>query len=165
MPITIMLCRVFKPTYEKIRLEYWWSTISQHVRKCCKECQACQRRKNSRQSTKTTDRSCTSGETVSETLYKLSRVQIHITISRRSDAQACSINYGLSHIFRVANTIVVPNKSTETVATTAIDRLISTCGIPEISHLDQGAEFENKAMNQLQHILEFKKTGTTPYRP
>ena len=32
-------------------------------------------------------------------------------------------------------------------------------------HSDQGTEFENKVIHQLQTILGYKKTCTTPYRP
>lgn len=38
-------------------------------------------------------------------------------------------------------------------------------GTLEIIHPDQGTAFENKAINQLQHIPGFKKARATPYRP
>ena len=35
----------FRPTYDKIRQNFWWPTVSRDVREWCEECQACQRRK------------------------------------------------------------------------------------------------------------------------
>ena len=35
----------FRPTYEKIRQEYWWPTISRDVPEWCEKCQSCRRRK------------------------------------------------------------------------------------------------------------------------
>ena len=57
----------------------------------------------------------------------------------------------------------IPNKAAETVARAIIDRIIGIFGTPEILHSDRGPEFENKVISQLQSILGYKKTRTTPY--
>ena len=61
--------------------------------------------------------------------------------------------------------VPVRDKAAETVAQAIIERIISIFGPPETSHSDKGPEFEHKVINQLQLILGYKKTRTTPYRP
>ncbi|CAM9915145.1 unnamed protein product, partial [Choristocarpus tenellus] len=43
--------------------------------------------------------------------------------------------------------------------------VFSIFGAPETLHSDQGKEFENKLILELQNIYGYKKTKTTPYRP
>ena len=71
----------------------------------------------------------------------------------------------MDHLTRFAILTPVPNKTAETIARVIIDRLISIFGPPETLHSDQGTEFENQIIHQLQTILGYQKTRTTPYRP
>ena len=71
----------------------------------------------------------------------------------------------MDHLTRFAVLLPVRNETAETVANAIIERVISIFGPPEILHSDQGPEFENKVICQLQQILGYKKTRTTPYRP
>ena len=71
----------------------------------------------------------------------------------------------MDHLTRFAVLLPVRNKAAETVADAIIERIISICGPPETLHSDQGPEFKNKVIYQLQQILGYKKTCTTPYRP
>lgn len=45
-----------------------------------------------------------------------------------------------------------------------VDRVFTPFGIPEKLHSDQGKEFENRVVCQLQTPLEFEKTRTAPFR-
>ena len=58
----------------------------------------------------------------------------------------------------------VRNKTAETVANAIIARIISIFDLPETLHSDEGPEFRNIMIYQLQQILGNKKTRTTPYR-
>lgn len=71
----------------------------------------------------------------------------------------------MDHPSRIAILTPIPNKTAETVARVIIDRLTSIFGPPETLHSDQGTEFENKIIYQLQTILGYKKTRMTQYRP
>ena len=71
----------------------------------------------------------------------------------------------MDHLTRFAVLLPVHNKTAETVANAIIERVISIFGPPETLHSDQGPEFENKVIYQLQQILRYKKTRRTPYRP
>ena len=71
----------------------------------------------------------------------------------------------MDHVTRFAVLLRVRKKTAETVANAIIERIISIFGPPETLHFDQGPEFVNKVIYQLQQILGYKKTRTTPYRP
>ena len=71
----------------------------------------------------------------------------------------------MDHLTRFTLLTPIANKSADTVAKAIIDRIIGIFSPPEILHSDQGPEFENKIVYQLQSILGYKKTRTTPYRP
>ena len=72
----------------------------------------------------------------------------------------------MDHLTRFAVLLPVRDKAADTVvARPIIERIISILGRPETLHSDQGPEFENKVIYQLQQILGYKKTRTTPYRP
>ena len=71
----------------------------------------------------------------------------------------------MDHLTRFAVLLPVRNKTVEPVANAIIEKIISIFGPPETLQSDQGPEFENQVIYQLQQILEYKKTRTTPYRP
>ena len=71
----------------------------------------------------------------------------------------------MDHLTKVSVMLPVRNKTAETVANAIIERIISIFGPPETSHSDRGPEFERKVIYQLQQILGYKTTHTTPYRP
>ena len=59
----------------------------------------------------------------------------------------------MDHLTRFAVMLPVRNKTAETVANYIIERIIKIFGPPETLHSDQGPEFENKVIYQLQQIL------------
>ena len=67
----------------------------------------------------------------------------------------------VDHLTRFAVLVPVRDKAAETVAQAIIERIISIFGPPETLHSDQGSEFENEVIYQLQLILGYKKTCTT----
>ena len=56
---------------------------------------------------------------------------------------------------------VLPDKKEQTIAK---KRVFSISGPPETLCSDQGPEFGNKVVKQLQDVFGYKKTKTTPYR-
>ena len=88
------------------------------------------------------------------------------TLSATPDGVRCK--YVLSiidHLTRFALLVALPNKASETVAHVLIERVIGIFGEPEQLHSDRGMEFENEIIHQLQLILGYHKTKTTPHRP
>ena len=52
-----------------------------------------------------------------------------------------------------------------TVPRALVDRVFAVFSPPKTVHSDQGPEFENKLVRELQSVFGFKKTRTLPYRP
>ena len=61
--------------------------------------------------------------------------------------------------------VALPDKKEQTIAKALVERVFGIFGPPETLHSDQGPEFENKVVKQLQDVFGYKKTKTTPYRP
>ena len=61
--------------------------------------------------------------------------------------------------------VALPGKKEQTIAKALVERVFGIFGPPETLHSDQGPEFENKVVKQLQDVFGYKKTKTTPYRP
>ena len=57
----------------------------------------------------------------------------------------------MDHLTRFTVLTPIPSKSAVTVAQAIIDRIIGIFGSPEMLHSDQGPEFQNSVVDQLQH--------------
>ena len=71
----------------------------------------------------------------------------------------------MDHLTRFAVLLPVPNNTAETVANVMMKRIISSFGPLDTFHSNQGPEYENNVIYQLQQILGWKNIRTTPYRP
>ena len=61
--------------------------------------------------------------------------------------------------------VALPDKKEQTIAKALVERVFCISGPPETLHSDQGPEFENKVVKQLQDVFGHKKTKTAPYHP
>ena len=62
--------------------------------------------------------------------------------------------------------VVLPDKKEQTIAKALlVERVFGIFGPPETLDSDQGPEFENKVVKQLQDVFGYKKTETTLHRP
>ena len=68
----------------------------------------------------------------------------------------------IDHLTRFAVLVALPDKKEEVIAKALVERVFGIFGQPETLHSDQGPEFENKVVKQLQDIFGYKKTKTTP---
>ena len=59
----------------------------------------------------------------------------------------------------------MPNKKATTIAQALVERVFSVFSPPETLHSNQGTEFENELVTELQSVFGFKKTRTSAYRP
>ena len=71
----------------------------------------------------------------------------------------------MDHLTRFAVLIALPDKKEKTIAKALVERVFGIFGPPETLHSDQGPEFENKVVKQLQDVFGYKETKTTPYHP
>ena len=73
------------------------------------------------------------------------------------------VNYHRSSHFAVL--VALPDKKEQTIGKAPVERVFGIFGPPHTLHSDQGLEFENKVVKQLQDVFGYKKIKTTPYRP
>ena len=52
-----------------------------------------------------------------------------------------------------------------TVTRALVNHVLAVFPPPETLHSDQGSEFENELVREMQSVFGFKKTRTLPYRP
>ena len=71
----------------------------------------------------------------------------------------------IDHLTRFVILAPFRNKAATTIARVLVDRVFSVFGVPEILHSDQGTEFENHLVRELQTVFGYKQNRTTPYRP
>ena len=148
----------FKATFDKIRDRYWWPTLGTDVQTHCRQCVACQHRKTSHRPPKlpvghrpiTRPFQCVAIVLVE---YKAYKQGFHYVLS-------C-----IDHLTRFLILVPLKDKSMTTVARALVDRVSAVFPPPETVHSDQGPEFENELVRELQSVFGFKKTRTLPYRP
>ena len=61
--------------------------------------------------------------------------------------------------------VALPDKKEQTITKALVERVFGIFGLTETLDSDQGPEFENKVVKQLQDVFGYKKNKTTPYRP
>ena len=71
----------------------------------------------------------------------------------------------IDNLTRFAVLVALPDKKEPTIAKALVERVFGIFGPPETLHSDQGPEFENRVVKQLQDVLGYKKNKTTHDRP
>ena len=92
------------------------------------------------------------------------RIQNRISILNRTEVRSYALTI-IDHLTRFAVLVALQDKKEHTVAKALVERIFGIFEPPETLHPDQGAEFDNKIVKQLQDVFGYKKTKTTSYRP
>jgi len=71
----------------------------------------------------------------------------------------------IDHLTRFVILIAIKDKAARTIVRQLIERVFSVFGSPETLHSDQGTEFENQLVKELQSVFGYKKTRTAAFRP
>ena len=59
----------------------------------------------------------------------------------------------------------MPNMEARTCAKILVQEVISSFGVPNQIHSDQGRQFESNLFAEICELLQIEKTRTTPYHP
>ena len=162
----ITLCLVdtsLTNTFDKVRDRFWWPTLHRDVKTWCQDCQACQRRKTPHRGPK-----LPTGHLPVDRPFQ--RVSIDLVENKTESVSPTGLECShaltiVDHLTRFAVLVALPDKKEQTIAKALVERVFGIFGPPETLHSDQGPEFENKVVKQLQDVFGYKKTKTTPYRP
>ena len=71
----------------------------------------------------------------------------------------------MDHFTRFAQAYPTRNKKSSTVAKKLYDDFVLRFGLPARLLSDQGGEFENKTIRELNRFMGIRKSRTTPYHP
>ena len=148
----------FKATYDKIRDRCWWPTVAKDVQQHIRQCVACQHRKTSHRLPK-----FLVGHRPVTRPFQV--VAIDLVEYKASADKYRYVMSVIDHLTRFLVLAPLKDKTMATVARTLVDRVFSVFGTPESVHSDQGTEFENDLVRELQRVFGFRKTRTLPYRP
>ena len=148
----------FKATYDRLRDRFWWPSMSKDVAEYIKCCLSCQHRKTSRRSPP-----LPVGHRPVDRPFQCVAIDL---VEYKSVSKGCK--YVLSvidHLTRFLILVPVPNKRATTIAQALVEHVFSVFSPPETLHSDQGTEFENELVKELQAVFGFRKTRTSAYRP
>ena len=71
----------------------------------------------------------------------------------------------IDHLTRFVILIAIKDKAPRTIVRHRIERVVSVIGAPATLHSDQGKEFENELVKELELVFGYKKTRTAAFRP
>ena len=150
----------YKHTFDKVRDRFWWSTLHRDVKTWCQDCQACQRRKTPHRRPK-----LPTGHLPVDRPFQ--RVSIDLVEYKTESVSPTGLkcSYALTsidHLTRFAVLVALPDKKEQTIAKALVERVFGIFGPLETLHSDQGPEFENKVVEQLQDVFGYKKTKRRP---
>ena len=148
----------FKATFDRVRDRYWWPTMQGDIQYHCTSCEACQHRKTPHRRPP-----LPKGHVPVERPFQ--RVAIDL-VEYETISQDCKyVPSVIDHLTRFVIIAPIRNKAATTIARVLVDRIFSVFGVSDMLHPDQGTEFENQLVRELQTVFGYKKTRTTPYRP
>ena len=153
----------YKHTFDKVRDRFWWPTLHHDVKTWCQDRHACQLRKTPHRRAK-----LPTGQLPVDSPFQ--RVPIDLVNYKTESVSPTRLecSYALiiiDHLTRFAVLVALTVKKEQFIVKAIVERVFGILGQLETLDSDQGPEFENKVVKQLQDVFGYKKTKTTPYRP
>ena len=172
IPMVLQVCHdhaisgghlAYKHTFDNVCDRFWWPTLHKDVKTWCQDSHAYQRRKTSHRRPK-----LHTGHLPVDRPFE--RVSIDLVEYKTESVSPTGLKCSyvvtiIDHLTRFAVLIALPDKKEQTIAKALVKRVFDIFGPLETLHSDQGPEFENKVVKQLQNVFGYEKTKTTPYRP
>ena len=153
----------YKQRFDKVRDRFWWPTLHHDVKTWCHDCHACQRRKTPHRRAKLPTGHLPVDRPFQHVSIDLAEYKMESASTKRLK---CSYELTtIDHLTRFAVPVALPDQKEHTIAKALVERAFGIFGPPKTLHSDQGPEFKNKVVKQLQDIFGYRKTKTTPYRP
>ena len=146
-------------TLNRLRERFYWPGHTEDVHKWCQQCTECAMRKTPvpKQRAKLTNILPS---------YPLQLVAVDLLGPLPESSQKNSYVLVVSDYFtRWTEAYALPNQEAGTVAKKLVDEFLFRFSLPEQLHSDQGRQFESRIIKELAHLLQIRKTRTTPYHP
>ena len=138
-------------TLDKVRDRFWWPALHHDIKTWCQDCHACQRRKTPHRW-----RKLLTGHLPVDRPFQ--RVSIDLVKYKMESVSPIGLkcSYALTiidNLTRFAVLVELPDKKEHTIAKALAGRVFGIFGPPETLHSEQGPEFENKVVKQLQDVF------------
>ena len=148
-----------RKTIGKIRRRAYWSGYKTDITDWCRQCSACQKRKNPQRKFRAPMKQYQVG-------LPMERVAIDILGPLPESYQGNKYIMIVTDYFtRWTEAFAIPNQKASTIACTLVSQFISRFGIPRQIHTDQGTQFESYLFQDLCRLLDIDKTRTTALHP
>jgi transposase InsO family protein len=148
-----------KKTVAKLRRHFFWPNLLSDVRKYCRSCAVCQKRKPP----PTRPHHPLQQEAIGEPLQK---VTIDILGFEKCTCRGNRyILVMVDSLTKWAEAFPMPDERAETVARLLVEEFVCRVGIPAQLHSDQGRQFEATIFQEMCHLLGIRKTRTTALHP
>jgi transposase InsO family protein len=148
-----------RKTAAKVREYFFWPNLLSDVRRYCRSCVICQRRKPR----PTRPHHPLQQDTIGEPMQK---VTIDILGFERPTTRGNRyILVAVDTLTKWAEALPMPDERAETVARALVEDFICKMGIPTQIHSDQGRQFESAVFQEVCRLLGIQKTRTTPLHP
>lgn len=148
-------------TTELVRKRFYWPGLSEDVRRWCRSCTQCAKRKPGPGLGRSPLR-----PTIAQVSQPLDRVAVDILggLQETENGNVCIIVVS-DYFTKWAEAYAVKDHTALTVADKLCTEFFSRFGIPKQLHSDRGREFESELFGLVCEKLGIEKTRTTPYRP
>ena len=136
----------FKATFDRVRDRYWWPTVHTDVQHHVNSCLSCQHRKTSHRPP-----TLPTGHRPVTRPFQCVAVDL-VEYKTVSEGNRFILSV-IDHLTRFVILIAIKNKEATTIVRNLVDRVFSVFGPPETLHSDQGTEFENQLVKELQSVF------------
>ena len=143
-----------------IKQRFWWPSLKTSVEKHIANCDRCAAR-----STAGIERKAEMQTFSVHGAFRTMAADIlgPLTLARKSRAKNILV---MSALFtKYAVTVTLHDMTAATVANAIIDEWIMKFGAPDVTHIDQGSNFNSKLMHDICRLFMIEKTRSTPYHP
>jgi hypothetical protein len=147
-------------TLERVRDRFWWPSLMQDVEQYCQSCRVCMAAKGDNRGIQ-----YPMGEfPESDRLFGHCHIDCIITRVPSTKGNTCIIVMTCRRT-RAVEAFAVPDHTAATVAKIFFEEICCRYTFPKVLTSDQGSEFCNEVLRQLNEMLGVRHITTTPYHP
>ena len=143
-------------TLARLREECYWVNMSQDVERYCRECTECQQAKLPLPS-----KAPVTSMPIGKPWQMVAVDVLTVPVSQKGNRYLLVVQ---DYFTKWADAIPLPDQSACTI-TTALIKLFSVLGMPDVVHSDQGRNFESAILKQTLEAFGIAKSRTTAYHP